>query len=342
MLYYPRMRPSHEPVYRPIIREAFRVAWAEKHYWLVAAFAGLLLTGSIYDVVWKSLNVLAPQAGIIGTVAIFSSRASATWAELSTANLVIGGLQVLVMTLFGIVIGFALLAASVIAQSALVFSIGMKRNGEQHRVRTALNVGARALWPVLALNLIAIAVMFASRAVIGIALSFLLAYGDAFAFLAYLFAFILFTVIGGATAIIEILALNAMILQGATLAQAIERGVMILKRNWVIAVETAVFLFLISFGALILFFTVGMILTFMSVILVFVAFAAEATFIASAIAVLYFLTIAALMLALFGFTVHVHYASWTLLYRRLGEGGVVPKLHRMIRSWVHAYSVKGA
>ena len=336
------MRPSHESVYRPIIREAFRVAWAEKHYWPVAIFAGILMTGSIYDVIWKSLNVLAPQAGIIGTVAVFSSRASATWAELSAANLVIGGLQVLVITLFGIVIGFALLAASVIAQSALVFSIGMKRNGEQHRIQTALNVGARALWPVLALNLIAIAVMFASRAVISIALSFLLAYGDAFTFLAYLIAFILFTVIGGATVIIEILALNAMILQGATLAQAIERGVLLLKRNWVVAVETAAFLFLISFGAFILFFAVSMILTFMSIIFVLVAFMAKTALIASAVFTCYLITIAALILIFFGFTVHVHYAAWTLLYRRLGEGGVVPKLHRMIRSWVHAYGVKGA
>ena len=32
-------------------------------------------------------------------------------------------------------------------------------------------------------------------------------------------------------------------------------------------------------------------------------------------------------------------ATWTFLYRRLGEGGVVPKLHRWIRNLVGTFSV---
>jgi hypothetical protein len=337
-----RTPASHEPVYRPIVREAFRVAWAEKHYWPVAIFAGILLTGSVYDIIWKSLNALTPQAGVIGTVAVFSSKATTTWATLSGANIVIGGLQVLIMTLFAIVIGFAIMAASVIAQSALVFSIGMKRNGEEHRVRTALNVGARALWPVLALNLITIAIIFACRALVAIAFSFVLAYGSAASFLAYIASFILFTAVAIAAGIIEILALNAMILDGATIAQGIERGLVLLKRHWVVAAETAGLLFLISLGTFILLFAAGMILTFASLLLFLVAIAAKVAAAASLIAIIYFIAVAALILALFGFMVHVHYAAWTFVYRRLGEGGVLPKLHRMVRSWVHSYGVKGA
>jgi hypothetical protein len=331
----------HEPIYRPIIREAFRVAWTEQRYWPVAIFAGILLSGSVYDVIWKALNAIAPQATLIGTVAVFSSRASATWSQLSTSNLVIGGAQVLVVTLFALVIGFAIFAASVIAQSALVFAVGTKKP-QDRSIRTGLAVGARALWPVFALNLIAMAVLFASRALIALALSFLLAYGGGIVFLAYLLSFILFTGVGIATVIVEILALNAMILQGATLAQAIERGLVLLKQDWVTALETAAILFAISFGALILLAAVGMIITFAFIILFLLALATKLALLASIIGILYFVLIAAFILALFGFIVLVHYAAWSLLYRRLGEGGVLPKLHRIVRSWVHSYKVKGA
>ncbi len=336
------MRHIHEPVYRPIIREAFRVAWVEKRYWPVAIFAGILLSGSIYDVVWKALNALAPQATLIGTVAVFSSQASATWSRLSTANLIIGGAQVLVVTLFALVIGFAIFAASVVAQSALVFAVGAQGKKSNGSVRTAIAVGARALWPVFVLNLIAMAVLFASRALIALALSFLLAYGGGAIFLAYLLSFIVFTCVGIATVIVEIFALNAMILQGATLAQAIERGLVLLKQDWVTAIETAVILFAISFGALILLAALGMVITFVFLMLFLLAIAAKTALIATIVGVTYFTLIAVFILTLFGFIVLVHYAAWTLLYRRLGEGGVVPKLHRIVRSWVHSYGVKGA
>jgi len=332
---------THEPMYRPIIRDAFRIAWTEKRFWPVAIFAGILLSGSVYDVIWKALNALSPQAGLIGTIAVFSSKASSTWVHLSTANIVIGGAQVLVITLFAFVIGFAIFSASVIAQSALVFAIG-SRHGRPETVKNAIAVGARAIWPIFVLNLIAITVLFASRALIALALSFLLAYGGGAIFLAYVLSFILFTTIGIATVIIEILALNAMILQGATLAQSIERAFFLLKRDWVIAAETAAILFAISFGAFILLIAAGMIITFVFLMLFLVALAAKTILIASILGTIYLLLMAAFILTIFGFMVLVHYAAWTLLYRRLGEGGAIPKLHRIVRAWIHSYGVKGA
>ena len=332
---------THEPIYRHIVREAFRIAWAEKRLWLIAVFAGILLSGSVYDVIWKALNSLTPQTTLISTVAVFSSKASTSWVHLSTANLFIGGAQVLLIVLFSFVIGFALFSASVIAQSTTIFAIG-SHQGKKETLKNALAVGARALWPVFVLNLVAITTLFASRALIALSLSFLLAYGSAATFFAYLLSFIIFTGVGIATVIIEILALNAMILQGATLAQAIERACILLKRDWVIITETAALLFAISFGSFILMVAAGMIVTFIFLMLFLISIAAKTALIAAIVGTMYFLLMAAFILALFGFMVLVHYASWTLLYRRLGEGGAVPKLHRIVRSWIHSYKVKGA
>jgi hypothetical protein len=48
------------------------------------------------------------------------------------------------------------------------------------------------------------------------------------------------------------------------------------------------------------------------------------------------------VLGVFGFVIQLHYTSWTLMYRKLGEGGVLPKLHRLARSFIHRTSVPGA
>lgn len=56
------MAKMHEPLYRPILRSAFQIAWQEKRLWWIALLAGILLTGSVYDIIWRGLNALAPQA----------------------------------------------------------------------------------------------------------------------------------------------------------------------------------------------------------------------------------------------------------------------------------------
>jgi hypothetical protein len=58
-----------------------------------------------------------------------------------------------------------------------------------------------------------------------------------------------------------------------------------------------------------------------------------------------FLAIAVFIISMLGigaFLVQFHYATWTLLFRRLGEGGVVPKIHRWIRTLTHGTDVPGA
>jgi hypothetical protein len=43
-----------------------------------------------------------------------------------------------------------------------------------------------------------------------------------------------------------------------------------------------------------------------------------------------------------GYLVTLQYATWTLLYQRLGEGGALPKVHRWVRQFVHGFHVPGS
>jgi hypothetical protein len=334
----------HEPVYRPILREAFKLTWEEKKLWLLSAIAGILLTGSVYDVVFKGFTAVNAGRGssLLGTLAAAWGGLAASWPGLTISDIIFGSLNALLFTGFCLIIAFTIFAASVIAQGTIVYAIGARRRGRIPGFRDALTVGARALWPVLVLNIIAFAVLFATRGLIAVAHNALNVNIGGLLFLVYLLSFVVFVIVGGVTVIIQIFALNAMILQGATLAQGIERGIEIFRRHWVVTIETVAILFVISIGASILTITLLMLLTIPYFILGVTAIAVKSALLWTIVTLLFFLASFLVVLGVFGFVIQLHYTSWTLMYRKLGEGGVLPKLHRLARAFIHRTSVPGA
>lgn len=332
---------SNEPLYRPALKAAFAFSWRAKYLWPIAVLAGFLLSGSLYDVIWSKLNAIGAQASIASVLAPFWNQAVHTWPRLSAGELIFGSLNVLILTCFFLIIGFALYAASVISQSALVYAVGVKTD-KKRPLGAAITVGARALWPVFVLNIIITAVMLALRSLTAIVLAFVSNGVGTTAFIAYMIAFVIFVIAAIAAVIIQIFALNAMILQGATLAQGLERGITLLQRHWIIAAETGAILFCISVGAYFAIIILGLALTIPYAILLLVSSALGSGLIFALVTVFFFLLFLLLVAAVFGFVTLVHYATWTNLFRRFGEGGALPKLHRLVRAYTHSTHVPGA
>lgn len=334
-------RKLDEPLYRPVLREAFAMAWREKRYWWVALLAGMLLTGSLYDVVWKGLNSLAPQASISSTVGPLWANAVDAWGGLSITDTIIGAIDVFLLSAFSIIIALSLFGIASIAQAALVYGLGHGRKDRSPKVRDALTVGARAVWPIMVLNIFTLAVLWAMRALIGIALSFSVIQTTTLSYLIYLIAFVAFIALALGTVVIQIFALNAMILQGATLAQAIERGFLVLRRHWVISAETACILFVISVGAWILTVAVNMLMSVPLFMIAMIAVFLNSSILFWATLYIGILMFFFIMLAIAAFVIELHYATWVLLWKRLGEGGVLPKVHRWFRSLLGITHVPG-
>jgi hypothetical protein len=332
----------HEPVYRPILRQAFESSWKQKRLWIVSAVAGILLTGSVFDVVLHGAAALTPDRPFLNALVSLWGRLAAAWPSLSLSDIMLGSMNVLLFTAFCLIVAFTIFALSVIAQGTLVYAIGAGRRGRAPSFRDALTVGARAFWPVFVLNVLALTVLLATRGLIAVVYGIVAADLSGAAFLLYLLSFILFVIIGGLTVVVQIFALNAMILQGATLAQGIERGIRVSRRHWVVIVETIAILFVISVGASVLAIAAGMILTVPYFIIAFTAIALRSVALWSAVTICFIAVCLIALIALFGYLVQLHYAAWTLMYRKLGEGGVLPKMHRMARRFIHGYSVPGS
>jgi hypothetical protein len=335
------MESRNEPIYRPIVREAFLFSWKEKRLWIIAIIAGMLMTGSVFDVILRSADSLATESSLLGVIIPFWHQTIGTWSHFSIADLIVGSLQVMVTTGFFLLFVFTFFCASVIAQGTIVHAIGSSRRGKNILLTDSLRIGSRSLWPVFVLNLISLAMLLACRSLIAIAFTFSLQVSSGFSFFVYLVCFIAFTLLALATFIVQIFATNAMILQGATLAQAVTRGIEILKRHWITSAEVTALLFLISIGLLAMTVAGGMLLSVPFVICFAVSIFAGSQALFVFVTILFLILYLILCIISAGFTILLHYSVWTSLFRAFGEGGVLPKIHRIARAFTHQSDIPG-
>ena len=327
----PSSRVASRPVYREVIGQALKTAWYGWRYWPLALFASFLLTAGTYDSLPRSLDMISQQSQMLTNSASMQQAQGLLSAVLqgnSTLSLLIG-LQV--VATFGLLM-LAMLIFSCVSQAGLIYSIGVMKRGERPPVGEAIRVGGSVFWPVASVNFISIVVQWILRFFIAIPLWFAVttpSSGLSFLFLA---AFLLFTWISFIVTIIEIFALNAIVLQGSSVKDAIVRGYLLFKKHWVVAIETAAILFVLAMvlGA------VAVALAFVALIPVFAAMIAAA--LAHSTGLYYGIVGGGVgllicgILALASFLTQLQYATWTHLYRRLGEGDVLPKLHRWYQS----------
>lgn len=325
---------SHEPVYRHVLRQAWHFAWSHKHLWILSFFASFLLTAGSYDVIGNTYLHVIQQTEVL-------SGANSALSSISLSNM--GGMTNILTAFEWVillcVIILALLAFSCVAQGALVYCIGAARQGEKTLFKKALGIGARAFWPIATLNILTLLVFAVIKFLIAAFLNIALADGSILFGLVYVAVFVVLMALAFAITIVQIFALNAMVLQGASVSDAIARGYTLFLRHWVVAVETALILALISIA--------------FNILLAYVMFIGAVPFILAIVTasvvqapIMFW---GAIMLAGFGLLVvflgsiaflsQLQYAAWTFLYRRIGEGGVMPKLHRLARSIFGSYSV---
>lgn len=318
-------------VYREVLNSAFAVAWRERRYWLLALFASLLLTAGSYDILLRIVSGITVQGSmfISGGASTASVSLGGVVSDVATFMNALTALQVVLLLT---IILASIAAFSCVCQAALVYAIGSAHRNKRPSLGDTLRVGGLAFWPVATMNALVIAVSWVLRFLVAVPLFLALVSTTQQAFLLYLVSFIVFVPLAFFISIIQIFALNALVLQGAPIADAIIRGFTVVKKHWVAVIETALLLFLISIGIAAIY--AGACFIFLMPVIVGIAtaavFASTGLFYAILGATLA-LFIACTIIAV-AFTTQLQYAAWSLLYRKLGEGGAVPKIHRWIRS----------
>ncbi len=326
----------HDPVYRDVIKHALINAWKGWRYWPLAFLASVLLTGSSYGFLVQSLSVVGKKSSLIGQKLPNIQTAFATISQ--GGNIVNATYALQIVFIIAILI-LAFFGLSVIAQGGLVFILGETRRGKKPTLREAFRVGGNAFWPLAVVNILAFAVIGILHFFVAFPLYLAITNPTQLMLTLYILSFIVFIPLIFLIVIIQIFSINAMILQGAPAAEAIIRSYNLFKKHWLTIFETAFILFFLTLGIFII--ATGLIFVGVIPILVAVLIAAfiHSTFLfGTALGV----GLAALIIGGFvvaSFATQLQYATWTYLYQRLGEGGVVPKLHRWIRGLMESFSV---
>lgn len=314
---------------------AFRAAWEDRHHWPLAFFASILFAAGSYDILFQNVGIITIQSSILDSSlrgASFSTDvAQAFWAS-GTGDLIdfLVGLQ---GALVFVALFVAIAALSCVCQAALVYALGSRRrSSSKPTLREALRIGGGLFWPVAALNVLTISLLWIMRFFISLPLVMAMQQPSAFTYALYLFFFIFFIGSSFILSIIHVFALNAIVLQGATIGNAVLRAYRAWKTHWIVCIETATLLFITALvvGAAAL--TACYLLAIPLLALVLLALSAHSysLFILTLIiGVSFFIACTIILVA---FLTQAQYATWTFLFWRIGEGGLLPKLHRLIRS----------
>ena len=339
MVYFIHMSNS-ENIYRVVIADAFKIAWREKRFWPLSLFAFALLSMASFDVIFVSAAIIKKHAATGHAPAYFEFIKNTLHKILNLSHSVLGLFSFFQFVTVVAILVIAAAVFSCICQGALVYALGSMRRGDRVSIRTALQFGVAALTQVGLLNVFSILSLFLIRFLAGYTLYLILGLNQSASWFIYIFSFLVFLVVLFGINIIQIFALNAMVLQGAPLMTAIKRGYDLFRKHWLITIETALLLLIANC-------LLGIVLSIVISILQYVAsifILTSAVVMHSYALYIFFIVLSwvAYTLCIFSiaaFIVQLQYATWILLYRKMGEGGIVAKLHRVYRDITGTYRI---
>lgn len=325
-----RKKPSalFRSFYREVVPASFKTAWHERWMWPWAIFASAIVSGGLFDVAANIFHSVRGTGSLLLTPAIFQTVQG--WVRDFSVNPGNGAYNVINIVVT-ILVSVGVFLLTCVAQGVLVYGHGGRAVGKDTLSRTAVKSGTKHVWQVLGLTLVtgflAWIIRFAllipyvlSQRTPSVVLTLVSIVGA--------LVYLALTVLLIAT---HLFALNAIVHQGARFAEAILRAWDMARREWLHLIELGFVLWLINAlaitAAVLAFGVMGV-----PIFLVMVAAALlgnptvlYATYLFGTIlfVVIMFITAA--------ITVSFQYGVWHNLFLRLGEGGLSPKIHRLVR-----------
>lgn len=327
----------HRPLYREVVPAAIKGAWRHRWLWPIALMAGLIQTGGIVDAVLLSLRRIRLESVTLFD-ASWSDSIGAIWTRIIGAPDIIGKILEAQNFVIGLMVVVATLALAFICQGALAYGIGGGVRGRMPNFKESLHAGAMVIGRVFALNLVTLGLTWLARFILLVPLAVFSQQPSAGLAVASVAVAVLYILTVLSLTAIHFFALNAIVLNDSHVTTALERGALMLRSSWLTVIETAVILFLVGLLTMglglglflamwlpLFLLQLGAALLNMDILFVFANFLGT---------ILFFIV----MLSAGAFNVSFQYRAWNLLYIRLGEGGAVAKIHRILRSMlgIHA------
>lgn len=324
-------------LYRNILSQALKITWKNKYLWFFGLFAAILGNGGEYEILSRGMG----DGSVSGTLTwfegikqtgIFSWQAVDNIINLAKTDTV-SLIMVFVVGLILIALSAFVVWLSIVSQVALVNGAASQiSDGKDGDIKSGLMAGLKKFWPVFSLNLIAKVIIFTIFVVLGLpVIYFASSYGSILVNLFYVLMFIVFALIVLALSFIIKYAIGYAVIKDNKTWEAFKAGWNLFVKNWIVSLEMAVLLFLISLGASLLYLLAVLIFAIPFALLILIFFKlsiAIAAFIAFSAIAFYIVSLGLIGATLSTFLI----SSWTGLFLELVNKGVESKLVRVVNS----------
>lgn len=320
----------HRPLYREIVRDALHLAWKEKRLWPFALLAGFIQLGGIYDTLLLRLRDVAEQ-----TRDFINPSLPGLWQQIQERLLLDKLMAVQGLVLFAIVMA-AVCLFSLVAQGILILGIGSHGASPKRSLKELIQHATHRLIPLLAVNIVGVGAIWMMGFFTVVPLVESLRNPSIIHVFAYLSLFVLLVLTTVAFTSWHMLALNSLLIDDLTFAEAFTHSWRIMKHAWLTILETVVLLVLTSMALYLVILLLAILVNIPAILLL------TASVLLSAPKAYFFLRLLIsgtflVLLAVAGlYTITFQYATWNRLYARINEGTAQAKLHRLVH-WVNGH-----
>ena len=328
--------PDSPTLYRHVIADAWRLSWRHKFLWIYGFFASVLASGGVYDVIYRGWND-ATVRRIFRTLpdASLPSIPAALNSAWKTSGLAFPPLWAIAALAVAIIVGAALLWASVISQGALISAGGALRRGKTPDSRDVFRAGLARFWPVLGINFLSRFLSAVALFLTALPVGALLLEQSPRAAILYIISFLAFVPFALIVALLTFFALAAVVVEKLPFLRALTSAWATFSRHWLVSLEMAFVILAID-----ILMAVAVVIGLFVLILPFAFLLLMVQLVGTKVSLLLVLVLAAIALLSFiiaagSFTSTFRYAAWTALYLRLEERGGTPKIIRLIRAIPH-------
>jgi len=249
--------------YRLILKQALQITLKYKYLWLFGLFAALTAAGGSWE-----YNLLSQGFG----KNLIDSSYLQLEKILAALELIVNfgnGLIVLIKSDFWNILNaltlilltglflFCFIWLSISSQGALINALKKILKGKQKSqlisYRENLTVGHKNFWPVLMMNILIKFLIIFSFFIVSIPLLLLSLKDFSGLIFIYIILFVLFVPLATGFSLMMKYAISYQIFEGYGFFKSIEKAYNLFKKNWLVSLEMAVILFLISFAAALIF-----------------------------------------------------------------------------------------
>jgi hypothetical protein len=319
-------------IYRSILKKAFQISWRNPWLWFFGVFAALLGGGGEFNLLINNLNSVQNQGAYFTDLAsLFSQGAVGAWVQ--TIFQVFDNLNLVsvVILLLVLILALFILWLGITSQGALIAGVARRYLNIATSFKESWSTGLARFWPVLGLNISGKVVIYILLIILGLPFFWLYVLTDSLVWqwLLLIISFIIFIPLAIIISFLIKYAVIYVVTDNKNFKQSILAAWHLFRKNWIVSVEMAIILFIVNILAGL---AIIMALLLLAIPFVLVGFVFQQLGATSLLYLMIIVGLIILLLALFifgGFLQGFQFGAWIILFTRLTEGVVIPKILRL-------------